>query len=592
MTDVQLNGVFVELGPEFQLEGTIKNPLFSESGFAEGFSYVLSIPLTVNNKANADGKKGECVIWVGGTVLFSGYFSYKDKDEDSIQLFFISRELKFVQDLKEKKLAELTWAQYTVYTSGTDIVKNTAWQAIYNQVMLVEPATEGTFKLPMISTKGAQQLTSVFSTERNIDYNNIWEEHYNMVNVYTKTVGSLLGNFPTPTNTGEKNWANSVAPCPRIEYILEEVISQFGFILSENELQEVAEFMQMWTFNNYVLDREVVPITNFVNTFQGTIDLKNHVPDADCYSIFELLNEFFDAFFVIVNNKVEIRLAKTALAKPVLNYSKYLVDFNGNEENEQTNYIFKYPVPTTGKEFRRFTIVNSAAFPLPGSKYLLDDKIVDNGQDQNTDVPLKNFPLTSMYYQLPGFLQSWPYYQDYLNNLWDPENWMDSFVLKPYLLSNEFVVSDAYPDGDGKIATNFQVGLYRGLYNTAETDLFVTVLNNIASYPYSYNLTTTPFRLSWTIPFNWPIVGQNTLYQTGDYNLFDEYKAKKVAMKSENGLRERSYALPIHLFKEMISFENSRHIIQQGNESFVGVVKEVKFVINSMGLAEVKPVYI
>jgi hypothetical protein len=583
MTEIFIDDKKLDL-KEVSIEFKFTNPMFSEGGFKEGFSYNFAVPKTPWNLHVLGTKTiNNCRIDIDGVNIEKGKLVKVDTDNTNVKVQFISYSMWLKQELKKVKLADLDLDVIDLGISALPPAdKIDAWANHYTQVMDTEPSTEGKYKFPMIRTEGYNDYK--FGDEEEEDSNIWWVFNNRIINI-THAPGLLKNTNMSYSSGSPRMWANTIAPCPKIHYLLEKALQYFKINLTRNDLDAILEYRQLWCFNNYVLDKQEVVAGILYNTWADTIDLKNHVPEANAYQLFLLLNELFDGMFTFDGSRLVIRTSNSVLVQPPVNLNNYSVDSDTSSNSGKT-VVFSYE--ESDKEKNRKQLLE---YDTTSGTYAFFLSKTDRTYPEDAQTP------ESYQFSFIALWSGFGYIDGYCGNFGELDAKYNGFPFTPtaqgeYQAVNwsfEKVVSNEYPEEDNSIFSEFRVGFYRGKL-TSKKDTGSGIVD--VDHRFSYNYADIHFPYFPPKPFDLPAIGKTDLYISSPKNAIDAYKLKRL--KAQAGIIEitKRYVLSVPLLAKLLQFTEPRHYIRKNELSFYGVVKDVKFTAVTKGLETVDVVFV
>lgn len=583
MTEIIIDDKKLDLnGVSIQFKFT--NPMFSEGGFKEGFSYSFAVTKTPWNLHLLSTKTiSNCRIDIDGINIEKGKLVKVDTNDETVKVQFISYSLWFKQQMQKVKLTDL---DLDVVDLGIEALTPTqkidAWANHYLQVMDTEPATEGKYKFPMIKTEGYNDYK--YGDEEVVD-SNIWWVFNNRVANISYNPG-LLKNTSMPfTPTGPKMWANTLAPCPKIHYLLEKALAYFKLTMVQNDLDGISEYRQLWCFNNYVLDKVEVVAGILYNTWADRFDLKNHVPDTTVYQLFLLLNELFDGVFTFNGSRLTIRSSKNILNEVSVNLNDYSV-VSDTTTNAGENVRFAYKEADKEKKRKQFLEydTNTGLYDSFDSK---TDRTIPADAENPTEYQFSFIALWSGFGIIEGYCGTFPELDAKYNG--NPVVLTADGEYQAVNISYEKVLSNEYPDEDNPIFSEFRVGFYRGKLPSKKDS--GGSLTDIV-HRYSYNFAEIYYPYFPPKPFTLPAVGSTDLYISSPNNSLDAYKLKRLKAQASTLEITKRYVLSAALLAQLLKFTETKHYIRKNELSFYGVVKEVNFTAVTKGLEVVDVVFV
>ena len=562
MITIKINSRFVDFDDvSFKIKN--ENPALSDNFINDGYSYTLKLPKTARNRTIIRGDVLKISVSWKGFVFVQGNYVISDDTSNEVVGSIVTHGSVFRQNLEEKPLNSLSLAVVKI-CDALDIpsVKVNKWHA-HMVANANENANKGTHKFPMIYSYGYWDKFYNVQPNENIVFNfsgnrtNAW-----MGGSYVKN-SSFEGS--------EKQWTHTVSPCPKINYLVEEIIKSQGFILGDNFLEGIPEYEQMFCFNNYALDKvEVDGPGTSLNVHGLEIDLKKHVPNTNCWAVFEMLNEVFGINLVIEDKKIHIRKTIANLKKQPKNYSNLLNNDSRTTINENgLNLRYKYDV---GEDSYKIY------------KDLGEPRLVKlNNEFKSEDKVLTHLPLAQSVYNSQGVLRNKQEYDDYANSLYEPYYWLGGQETKIELGSNSKLVSDEYPENGAEIFDHLRIGCFRGIYNTTSISFPDIVVIYVATI-WCYNLRKilNPSLLANGINYDF---GNSSIYISGPDNAFDFYRMEDLKILQGSKVKEVSYHLPMKTVLELQKWKDTKHIIQQKLSSFIGILSEIDMSLGVNGFS-------
>lgn len=591
MITCKINGKAVDIFEDMKIEIKIDNPMFSENFINEGYSYSFSLPLTPKNKLLlSNSLKKELTIYFKGILFIkSEIISFLETNEGiDLNIFTDAKSIK--KSCDETYLEDLNLDEFNICNSGdTPPTKITKWQNYLNDHLLVDHETTS-HVFPVI--KGIyNDNISAAAEERNDIFTNCGEFANRCA------FGSYLLNFPVPTSVSPKNWVTTVLPCPKANYILKKIFDHFNIKIVQNELDDIIEYRQLYIENNFVLDKIEEYSGNNYNVHGTGFNLKNHVPKATLFSFLQMLNELFDAYFIIIGNEVRIFTANNLLQIKPKNVSKFASETFNSDINETTGFSVIYDIPEDDVRYYKTPI--SGYFP--NQIFLEPMKKVDypNENINNTEISLTALPLmTFINFNGVGFPRTYAEYgltDDGLPNgsIYGQGQWM-SYA---FTGRSNFLRSDEYPDNP--IQEQIRIGCYRGVKETLQPGFdpdgtYNPILNTTTTHPFTFNYKRSYYwnqYLGDEINIDY-IFGESSIMMNGPDNAFDRYKKTKFNFLYGSDSKTKLLYLPLFEIIELMKWKNTKHVIQQKNESFKGFVKNISFTISNDGLSATEVAYV
>jgi hypothetical protein len=601
MISIKINGQFADLFKGMKIPLKFENPVFSEDFINGAYSYSWNLPLTEKNKRLIKPKNNEIILLFKGIQLFSGYIVDFYDDGKILIINIINDAKKLKEELEFQKLSYLDLEEIEVIPTATAVdVKMGLWAIHINDNLESDP-NQGSHKFPMIKTFGYNNFTETESEKQN----EMFEFGGRTINRHG--LGFFQGNFPVAKTFagGRMNWITTIAPCPRVEYLLTEIFKKFGFKLRKNQLVAIPEFLQMVLFNNYVLDRleeSNTDSTKYINTFADSYNLSNHVPNNNLYSLFLLLNEVFDAYFVFDNKFVDIFIVKDSLKIKPINLSKYASEIKTNDNSDKTGFVLDYSDEELIKEKIIVSFEDVIGFGTV-FQYLYPYLKIDypSNRSSNKTTSITAIPLITITIgNETGYITNQTDYENYKTS--DPQ---EPWTLLGYAQNEYWARSSSYIKSDVltpevEIFEKLYFMCYRGV-----SEGFLPAFDVDGNYTPDDN--TNP-NTSKTSNFKNPIwineetesfdfdtnesFGKSSVYLNGPDNAFDSYKKPKLNLLYNSTIKTKILYFPLFKLLELLKWKEFRHVIQQKKESFIGYAKSYSFVLTDEGISPTECEYI
>jgi len=593
MITVKVNSKEIDVPVDIKIDIKVENPLFAATFINEGYSYAFSLPRTPKNIARIKGENSTFDLFFKGNLVFRAYIVSFSNNSSSIDVNVITEGKYFRKQCELLRLEELDLKIVEICEEDDHPAdKIEKWQD-YMQATLSIPKLKQTHVFPMITSKGYNNFDEPAESG---DENHIFEYGERLIN--RNIFGEYKLNFQTSLALGDRNWITTVAPCLKLPYLLNRICSKFGLNIRINQLENIQEYLDDFVFNNYVLDKLEYIGPSSYNVHGTEIDERNHVPDANLYSILEHLNETFGAYFVVKGNQIDIFVEKNVINRKPIDFTKFAEESFDTNPQEALGNNFTYEIEEELADFYKTFDVNSDPND-PTYIYPLETRNFPFSKITNNENALKSIPMiTSMFGAENGFPQSNGEYLDFSASAtpWTNYGWGQIFsrAFSPYYLK-----SDLY-ENDAVIFDKIFFGCFRGVYPGSQpyfdeiTGEYTPAGNTYFDHPYTYSFKVGGFlgqTLSPEIEVQ-HVFGQSSVYQNYDDNCFDLYKITKQALLSRSTVKTKLITIPLYKLLQQLEFKDCKHVYQQKNESFIGLVKSYSFTLSNKGLSSVKPDYV
>lgn len=604
MITCKINGKAVDIFEDMKINMKLSNPMFSEKFINEGYSYSFEFPNTSKNKAINIGYKSKVEIYFKGVLFINAYIISYIKTDASLNVNIVTDAKFFIDECETLLLTELDYAKIKI-CEETDLAleKRDAWENHMNNTLVTDIKTLTHF-FPTIETWGYNNYDGDTEYDENL-INEMFQNGERVLN--RNTNGEYLLNFDIDHTTIPKQWITSVAPCPKADYVLKTIFNHFGLRLVVNELDDILEYQQLWIWNNFVLDKYItetrtilgLTITKKYNVHGTEIDLKKHVPNTSLFDFLKMLNEIFDIYIVIDNKNISVFRSKNQINRAPVNVTKFASEtFNDDlNEFEAQSYSFNLSeedaayfrmVKTSGVEKTYEKPYEVKSYPISGNS---------NNENELSAFPLKT-EIISNYFGCPYSTAVYNSQADKTTATWWktwPHGELQSRAFSPY-----YIKSDEYPNGKGEIFDRIYYGLSRGVWSgfTPGFDYTGTAYdpdnNSVHNAIYTLNFRDAFYGDLEHLPevnIN-HILGKTSVYLNGEHNYFDVYKTEKLDVLYKSITKTKLLYLPLFEIIELMKWKNTKHVIQQKNESFKGFVKNISFTISNDGLSATEVAYV
>lgn len=572
MISVQINSKSVDIREDLNITINWLNPMFI--GINEGSTYSFSLPASPKNKTIIQ-QDASISLFFNGILIDKGTIKSFRNTNAGFEINMLTEGLAFRQTMESKPLTDFDFGVIEI-CEETDApsTKLSKWKT--HMTATAASSTSGTHKFPPMYCGGY--------TESSTSENSMFNFLENRINAYY--MGEYRMNYDVPLTFLEgKQFAFTIAPTPRIAHLLNVVLNSFSYRFS-NDLESILEYKQLICFNNYVLDKIEYVSSKQWNTHGTAIDLRNHVPNASTWELFDFLIEFFDAYFVLVGNEFKVKYFAKEINQPYVDFSKFVNDGYENETAEQVNpFELSYDIESFGQppylvlRYKTDDFGFDFSFPFRPIQY---PTVVPNLEERK----LKHLPFPCFFAPIFGTSIDWStFFGDFSGSTPDYLR----FAYKEYipaLQSLELVHSDEYPENGAEKFTNFRVGLYRGIYKTVKNSEYETSIDpTFRDYPFPYNFKELYFDQAID-PVPDPILfGTSSAYISESDNIFDLYKRQKLDFLRNSSIKKKQLNLPLHRLLELKKWENVNHFFSLKRDPFKGTIQEINFSISNRGIS-------
>lgn len=591
---IVIEGIDVDYPDDIKITIKRSNPFFESTGINEGASYSFSInktPSIYKLLFLTDKKEFEAKIFINSLLFVSGKVVVNKEKGDQININLIEDGTNLRKKMSDISFDELQLEKVTVCDPGDDApTKLTKWKNHMVDNTLNTSVDEGTHKFPKISAYQGygDGINGIFHL------NNRFINAY-VLNDYHES--PAVPNGYSIVDSDGPYWFWTVSPCIKMNYLFTEVINYLNITLGKNVLEDIPEFNQLYHFNGNVLDETQIFGSNYYNVHADEYDLTDFLPDNNLYSLFELFNELFDAFFIYTGNELNVKLKKDIINQKAIDLSKYCAGDYNKSRNVSTAFVIGYLYDEDLNPFydSNFKYQYAASFEkiYPFTEFTVNDY---SSLNKKNAFELKHIPLKSLYWYLFGV---WTNISDFNGGLFDTMlGWNEWTSFTSYPLPIKSSIDHDNYQTDVEDNTVFNCGLLRGQFDTRLDNYSYPgpILTGHSPVNHMYNYS---FRNIQIIDSFLPdmvnyieIFGNSSLYLNAEDGLYNGYKKPFVDFMKESQEITKEMWLPIHKAIEIASFKEPKHIIKQRNMSFEGIAKEVTFTLMKDGISETSIVYV
>jgi hypothetical protein len=563
MLRVKINSQIIDLPNDIAIQVKATNPIFTESGFNETYSYSFSIPKTAKNKNIISGLKNRYMnisIEFGSYLVESGIGSVLT-NINSYSISFKNNGIFLRQKLENLQLNKLELEDVNVCDAAdSPAVKLTKWQEHMTQTTITDPVDQGSHKFPQIQafddTQNARYFTDWFA--KNPDYS-----FY--VNRYAS--GEFLKNvgWPVAYNSSQPAWWTTVSPCVRIQYLFDQTLEFLQIDRNIDELADIEEFKQMIHYSLLALDKVETSGGNNFNVHGTGFSLSKFVPQKTGLDLFKMLDEQFALYYNYRAGKLNILLKKNIVSSKAIDVSKYCDPLFEIEETEGKSYTLAYPIDLALIDrFQNLIWEYSIATDSGTETRITHNTRKVGASDDNEEITLSYIPFVSRIISVDNI------YPAVYNGLLVPELSMHTVLYVPFEQISKYYDEQKFHNEGG--STEFIIGLLRGIYSLYNST--TATWNDRAIF---YNLHEFDPAVTTDL-VNYQF-GTCSLYLTTEKSHIDVYVKKYIDLLRRADLISKLLYLPIHKIIEIMKWEEPNHIIKQRNLSFKGTVKEINFTL-------------
>ena len=608
------NGKEADFDSKLGIDFEFANPMFTETRFNTDFTFSFSLPFTAKNKRLFGYKNRidtprisqyDFKLVIPAGVFLEGVAMLNFTGDDVIRVNVESYGIELLKKMEEKDLKNIPMDSFQIFDPEDAPEVNDifdAWNAHQFLCNFTQAATEGSHKWPQIWTAG---YDGDFSGKTNY----IHALNANVVNPIAETNfqhgwGVFDDDKPKPE---DKWWPYTKAPCPRIMYLVDQVLSYFSVNKKTGDLWSEEELNQMVCFAGVVMDQiyeaqsESEPYISGVslfppfieystdiypweiNVYGSSFNLADFVPEVKIKDLFQLLIDTRGAYFVVSKSSIYAGTLRDALNSKPVDVTQWTGDELGAESEEVTEPNVFYEE----YEANKIKGVLLTTWDYVGEDFLVDDSGAPynpHPDEKNEEYPIAHYPMKSNHFITEGYVK------DRANYLYGPVNervgWgelMPRFWF-PYQIGTLGEKNDARQD-------RFHVGYYRGVHSTVRF-FYEPIGDPTETYntcwPYSWDQTNWDPRNTvngFTHQFGTSLYltqRNGTMENWLKYYYKQLYNADLVTVKMN---------MPDHELLQFIRFERIKHIIQQKRGSFAGVLDKISGKITPQGIQDVEFTY-
>lgn len=573
-------------------------PLFSENKFNSFYTFNHTLPATAKNKSvlmhsnrfdTDNSYQYDYQLVIDGFVLIDALAKATVHD-DGINITVVSRGIEFVKKAEQRSIRDFDFGYVEVASKddsyGVRILK---WRDHMIDVNLTQSPNEGSHKFPQIFTAG---YDGNYGKENYPHY-----KHKHVVNPMADGTFPMNIVFPkTEMKTYDDQWwFYTIAPCIRIQYVLEKLMQYYGFTLKDIELLNEPEFQQMVAFNGAVLDDVVDLGGALINSHGLGFSIADFLPETSVLDFFTMIYEITGYSFNVQKGEIRFIDSKPLLLKKPSDYSKWyiedssfdVVDYQAikvNYSEEKENENLKLQMPVWNMPISALDLATNEYLPNPDPSHT---GINTNVDEVNTERTLIHYPLKCTFGMTFGYMEDMTAFIQEEAGGFDPARrhgcyeYMPAFVY-PYGIQN---VNDA---SEKKIASSWYIGVIRGSHTTINAPNPSTINGYPNSiWPYNYATTTWDDR-NISVAFNHDF--GNSIYLTSERGTWQRFM-KNISMLDNADRITRKAQMPLHVLINVTKFEDIKHILRDRRGNRIGFLEKVSGQITEKGIGEIELTY-
>lgn len=552
MLRISIESYDMDVPEDIKVDMKLLNPIFSESGYDESFSYSFNLPKTAKNSAvvrRLKTKNAKIRIVFNNFKVEEGIAVIKT-NMDNFSVAMKNDALDARQQMDNLSLEDLDLDVIPIAEVTDDAMTIIGkWHDHMVQTTITDDETIGSHKFPFIQPYyNHDQDDTVWS--RNLFHGNnaLFINSYNL-GTFESNTGYDQAVYPGP------NWVTTISPCIRIAYLLEKILAKKGLITTKNELLDIPEYLQMIHFSKLVMDltkTEWHDGNEYLYNIHGyEIDLNKFVPKTTASVVFKILDDLFGTMVKIKNGSISIELKRSYLKGKWVDMSKWCNPEYEIEGSEGKNIKLIYPIDYNQK---RYDSKNYWSYTVDSTLGLfvwvdfVKHATRTIGKEAESDERELNYiPLNCIFdynYATDKRRSRFATPDGFISSYFDPET---------------------YNSGD-----QFFLGLIRGKYPMKEVSSFPLRLVFENSHTFPDIAATEEHEYSF---------GSCSIFASDPTSHVDVYLKEFFDYVRKSKTISKTLYLPLHRILELRNWKESKHIIKQRNLSFKGVVKEVNFTL-------------
>jgi hypothetical protein len=611
MIRLVIDGVDVPVPDNFSVQLNADNPLFAEKPINSVYSYNFFLPDTMilnnllknSNRVNAKDSNTQLPVKIyhSGIVFVEGKLKLTKTQKGGYSCYVLNEAMDTYNQMKAENMRDCPMDSIELWTEDEDTTlslafKSKRWKDHMFEV-LAEPITEGKYKFPQILAKYEEQEIPFTSW---LVYTNPSFQAGGGVNTYKlqdysmsepRTNGTLAG--------GDKQWYFTVAPCVKVNYILQAVSEWFGFFIEENGCDSIEEYNKLITFAGCVLDKWLQEGGAHCNVHGRVAELNKMMPDTNAWAIMQMIHELYNAIFIFQDGNMFIRLANQIIDSKPVNMTAFSEDFYTKERTDEEGIIYQYDL--TDEILPNFNyLVSNFPNPIAYRNYALPLRI--NASEDTKAITLSFRVLRDIYGYGDTRVTS---FDDYINNA-GTENVTGFYHAAPVLDCAELLLySEEYENTlENRPWKFFTISKYEGVH---QSNFFTSgdvaggnppsgIENNVFASPMdstAVHRTVVPVLPDITFGTKHIWMGEEPGFQDSEEKgQFNNYFKRLYDLKNGSKVMEKTLFLPPHKVKELSTFKEPKHVIDSPEGKFEGFVQKFSVTLYKDRISPTKVTYL
>jgi hypothetical protein len=604
MTELIIGDISIPLPRDFSITLNYENPLFLDSGFNKTYGYSFQLPASPELNAlflhgerqntRENQRKHTARILFSGVVMVKGHAIIEQGNERVYSVFIQQEAFDLVEKLKLKNLRDLEVETVELWSESETLSlsqKLNRWKE-HIEANIAENETTGAVKFPRIQGRYEEDQASISNLEFPLFTN--YANQYVVGELY---LNPIIENDTKPFGA-EKQWLTTVAPVPRIAFVLEKIVQEMGINLVNGEFMGLEEFQRLVGFAGVVMDKFEFAGGFNTNTHGRTYNLKDLLPKNNLFYVFELIRDVFDCFFVFENNSLNIFLSDNLMKIDAEDMTQYSANDYKQKFNDKKSFVFNLNDFSRLGPLRALVSTVEELDPI-FSTYT--DFTANPNQSSVISKTLKYNLFNHRIGLIPGSIIWLNYAQWSIPENERPE--FNHFVNIPsFTFGNnklEFFRSNEVNNANSEATSLFHIMWYWGIRKTPKLindispdvtyeDAMISGIHGVY-FPLDYNFNEYEILALNNKSLGFQNVDINGNIQEG---LFETFHNRKIELLNNSKEVEKSLFLPPHKIVEISKWRKPKHRIENPMGTFVGFVKKMSVTITTQSISQTKITYV
>ena len=580
MLQLKVGGEFVDMG-DTSVSFTLINPMFDTDGADRAYSYPFNIEASPRNRSilfhaeridtTERGIQLSCEVYLSGYQFDRGVLTVREVP-NKFNCFFESFALNRLKKYKDIRLSDLPFDEIDVASSApSGAAKAAAWVAHMNQ-----------FTAPGVTIDDFDHFWPTMQSQNQSGYNNdvvIIPVDPNMripsfdekVNPYLD--GTYLENPPTSNLFDTKDFFYNIIPLPKLYSVLEKITEVTDLNGYRGRWYDIAQMSQLLILNNRPLDaledQGGGPPRTFLNHYQDTYNLANHLPDITVQDLFVQLSEMFCLQRFETGTFIEFVPKKDILQGPVEDWTKFTDDsFSYKWVADEPGYKLKYstdPNDFSTRDCYEYIDPDPLGGPFDENDRALRPVSVGS---EGTEIDLQANTAQNGGAQYSVDQGSGPVAYSQIS---------PSFAHK---------MNSVEADGEKSQMDRLRMVFYYGLQAGSDISAIYPAFDNL--HPFASFDNFNPFG-PFSAPFYTPLkLGDYSLGIGGDYGLHDQWWKEFLELLTFSKVIEKTMHLDPAQLARIREWREVRKKLYGSKGSMIGVVSKIQFTANSKSISPSK----